>query len=307
MDIESTTKQLKKLKAHRILLQIPEGLKTRAQGFTNGLEKNGFEIFISCEPCFGACDITDMEAKRLHCDAILHVGHTDFGVRSEIPIVYDPYKIEADPIPLLKKHVDKIKKYKSICLVTTLQFLDVINPAKKFLNDMGIQVVLNNNTKSGHLGQLLGCDYSAAIPCDVDAYLYIGSGIFHPLGIALKTDKPVLSLNLETEELEDMTERRDKLRKIKAYHIGVAQDADKFGILLTTKPGQMHLKQAEEIRKKLKSKGKKVYVLVMNQITPEKIMGIDVDVYVNCACPRMDEDFKLFKKPILNPEDVEKI
>ncbi|MBU0530634.1 MAG: diphthamide synthesis protein, partial [Nanoarchaeota archaeon] len=76
---------------------------------------------------------------------------------------------------------------------------------------------------------------------------------------------------------------------------------------LTTKPGQMILTKAEEIKKKLEEKGKRAYILVMNQITPEKILGIDVDVLINCACPRMDEDFALFKKPILNPEDVDKI
>ena len=69
----------------------------------------------------------------------------------------------------------------------------------------------------------------------------------------------------------------------------------------------MLLRRAEDIKKKLESKGKKAWILAMDQVTPEKIMGMKFDVLVNCACPRMNEDTKLFKKPILNPEDVDKL
>ena len=42
-------------------------------------------------------------------------------------------------------------------------------------------------------GQVLGCDVSAAlrIKDQVDAFLFIGSGDFHPLEIARRTQKPV--------------------------------------------------------------------------------------------------------------------
>ena len=45
----------------------------------------------------------------------------------------------------------------------------------------------------------------------------------------------------------------------------------------------------------------------MYLIIPEKLLGLNLDILVNCACPRMNEDFKLFKKPILNPEDIESL
>lgn len=309
MDLGKISEKLKSMKAKRIMIQVPEGLKMKVQSFAQDLEDKGFEVFVSCEPCFGACDLMDTEAKELGCDVLLHIGHTDFGVKPKLPVIYEPYTFDADPLPALEKHGDEIKKYKKIGLVTTAQFLNTVEKVKTYLEQAGIKVLMHDQTRSGKQAQVLGCDYSAALPLqkNVDAFLYIGSGIFHPLGLALKTEKPVLALNIETFELQDMTERRDKLRKIKAFHIGQAQEADRFGILLTTKPGQMLLKQAENIKQALEDKGKKAYILVMNQVTPEKIMGVDVEILVNCSCPRMDEDFSLFKKPILNPEDINKI
>jgi len=54
----------------------------------------------------------------------------------------------------------------------------------------------------------------------------------------------------------------------------------------------------------LKEKKKNVFLLVMDDITPEKIMGLDIDCLVNCACPRLLDDHRSFKKPILPLEDV---
>jgi len=87
----------------RVYLQVPEGLKTKVQEIAGNLEKEGLEVFVSCEPCFGACDIRDWEAKALGCDVILHVGHTDFGVKSKVPVVYEPYRIEYNIVPVLEK------------------------------------------------------------------------------------------------------------------------------------------------------------------------------------------------------------
>ena len=41
-------------------------------------------------------------------------------------------------------------------------------------------------------GQVLGCNFSAIKNLDADAFLYVGSGNFHALGIKLFTDKPVI-------------------------------------------------------------------------------------------------------------------
>ncbi len=309
LDINRIKKELEKHKAKRVFLQIPEGLKNKVQEIVSQLEEKELEVFLSMDPCYGACDIQEDQALRLGCEAIIHIGHSDFGVKTKLPVIYEPYEIELDPVPLLKKHKKELKEYKRMGLLTTAQFLKTIEPSKKFLEKEGIKVFLEPNIRSGKEGHVLGCDYSAVLPIekDADCFLYLGSGLFHPLGLALKTEKPVLFLDFETGELKNMAKEKERLERIKAYYLEEAKDAKNFGILLTVKPGQMLLRQAERIKTLLEKKGKKSWILVMDQITPEKLLGLNLDILVNCACPRMNEDFKLFKKPILNPEDIESL
>ncbi|MEE9406305.1 MAG: diphthamide synthesis protein, partial [Candidatus Aenigmarchaeota archaeon] len=83
--------------------------------------------------------------------------------------------------------------------------------------------------------------------------------------------------------------------------------SNNFGILISTKAGQMHLKQAEQAKKALREKGKKAWILVADQVTPEKLLGLNLDCLVNCACPRITEDVSLFKKPIITAEEATRI
>ncbi|MEM7819130.1 MAG: diphthamide synthesis protein, partial [Candidatus Aenigmatarchaeota archaeon] len=76
--MEEAIKTLKRIKAKKVLVQFPEGLKLRIQDIAKKLEKEGFNVVLCLEPCFGACDIRDEEAKRLGCEAILHIGHEEF-------------------------------------------------------------------------------------------------------------------------------------------------------------------------------------------------------------------------------------
>ncbi|MCK4714410.1 MAG: diphthamide synthesis protein, partial [Candidatus Aenigmarchaeota archaeon] len=95
---ENILKKLKSLKAKKVFVQIPEGLKTRALEISGFLDKEGFETVTCVEPCFGACDLRDSEAKRLGCDALLHIGHTDFGLKTALPVVYEEWQLDFDPV-----------------------------------------------------------------------------------------------------------------------------------------------------------------------------------------------------------------
>ena len=52
-----------------------------------------------------------------------------------------------------------------------------------------------------HPGQVLGCCYSTARELYLDEYLFIGTGQFHPLGIALATGKRVVTADPITCEV----------------------------------------------------------------------------------------------------------
>ncbi|HLD57010.1 MAG TPA: diphthamide biosynthesis enzyme Dph2 [archaeon] len=299
---------VKSRKAKKILLQVPEGLKTRLQDFADLLEKEDIETIISCEPMWGACDIKDHEAKMLCCDLLVHVGHTQFGdLKSEIPVLYVPFSLEYDPLPVLEMEWKKIEHFKSFNLVSTAQHIGCLDAVKGFLEKKGKRVLFGKPTISKQAGQILGCDQGAALDEEADCVLFVGSGRFHPLGIVRKTEKPVFVLSTDTNSIEDFSKERERFYRIKFAQIEKAKDGKNFGIVVSSKPGQMYIRQAEALKKKLDSMGKKSWILVMDFITKEKLMGLKLDVLVNCACPRLDEDAHLFGMPVLNPEDIGKL
>lgn len=109
--MEEAIKKLKKLKARKIFVQFPEGLTLRIQHIAKELEKNGFEVILCLERCFGACDVREHEAEILGCNAILHIGHERF-LETKFPVVYWEYFIEEDAIHTLEKEIGKLKDCK---------------------------------------------------------------------------------------------------------------------------------------------------------------------------------------------------
>ena len=300
--------KLKRAGAKKILVQVPEGLKMRAQGIIKKLEDAGLEPLLWCEPCFGACDLPDQAAKLLGCDAILHMAHSDLGLKTDIPVVYEEYRIPFNPIPLLKREVKKLP-FRRISLITTLQFIEILKPVKKFLESKGKKVFIGKPECAKYPGQILGCDYSAALSLEkqIDCFLFLGSGLFHPLGLAIKTQKPVLFLDFESGQLKSLEKEKARLEMKRTAWIERAKECESFGVLVSTKPGQLMPGLAEQVKQKLRSKGKTALILAMDEITPSKLLGLNLDCLINCACPRLSDDYELFKKPILNPEDIEKL
>jgi 2-(3-amino-3-carboxypropyl)histidine synthase len=218
----------------------------------------------------------------------------------------EEYRMYYDPVPLLEKNLHALQPYKKICLLTTLQFLDSLEPAKKFLESKGKKVLIGKPKIAKYPGQVLGCDYSAAIPGS-DCFLFLGSGKFHPLGVAQNVEKTVLFLDFEGGKLENLEKEKFRLMKIRAAQVEKARGAKNFGILVSTKPGQGSLALAESVKKQLEKRGKNAWILIAGEFTPEKILGLKLDCLVDCACPRIAEDISLFRKPIIRPKDVEKL
>ena len=280
------------------ILQVPEGLRRKALEIADGLG----DVLIDCEACYGACDLCISEAKILGCDGIIHYGHSKL-IESDVPVEYKEIRENYNPLPVLEKDFGKIGGEK-IGLVSTVQFLDSLKPAKDFLERKGKKVKIGKGKINA--GQVLGCDVTTAkaIQDEVDSFLFIGSGKFHPLGVAMATIKPVFVLDIEKNEIYELD--KSKFEKQKYAAIALAKDAKKFGLLVSVKPGQMNLELAKKLKKGLESKGKKAYILIFNEIKPEKLLGLELDCYINTTCPRIAIENRFeFKKPILNPNEIE--
>jgi 2-(3-amino-3-carboxypropyl)histidine synthase len=215
-------------------------------------------------------------------------------------ILHIPCYSDRNPISAVKKALKKLEGYNSIGLITTAQHLNRVDDITLFLEKSGKKVIVG--------GQILGCNQKAAeiIEKKVDAFLYVGSGIFHPQGVAAKTEKPVIIANPYSGEVSEITddEKGRILRKRKGA-VARALEARKFGILISPKDGQFRGNEAIELKAKIEKSGRKAFLFVGNEINPDNVLGFDVDAWINTACPRISDDH--FSKPVLNPEEVEYI
>jgi 2-(3-amino-3-carboxypropyl)histidine synthase len=286
-------------KPKKVLIQLPPGLIVKANEIIDVLKEKGIEGFVSLEPCFGACDLRDNEAEKLGCDLLVHVGHSDLGLSTAVPVLYYEWFTNVDPIPILVKGLRQLDGYEKIGLIASVNFVHVLDKVIDFLVKKGKKPFVSGN------GQILGCDLRAAMKVEknVDCFLFIGSGRFHPLGLAMKTKKPVFVLEVEKGEIKRLNP--DLFIRQRLTAIALAKGAKNFGILLSTKPGQLALKKVANVKQMLEKAGKKVWTFVLDEVKEEKLLGLDIECWVNCACPRIALDDRLkFKKPILNPDEL---
>jgi 2-(3-amino-3-carboxypropyl)histidine synthase len=307
VDMKSIRSKLVKAKAKRVMIQVPEGLKPDIVEIARLHEEKGIAAIISLEPCFGACDLRDREAKELGCDALVHIGHSDLGLRAAVPVIYEEHKVDFDPVTLLKRYMKKLLRFNTIGLFSTIQYLGSLEKAKAFLEKGNKKAVIAKPKKRRlKPGQILGCDYSAAesVAGEVDCFLFIGSGRFHPLGLVAMTNKPVFFLDIERKDMTEISRERRKLEIKRRLRIEKAKGLTNFMIFVSTKPGQTNMKLAEELKNILLKRGKRTFIVTADALTPEKIMGIPADAIVNTACPRIYDDQLALGLVILNPDDV---
>lgn len=289
-------KLLQEVKAHKnvhhITLQAPEGLKKRALALAEFLEHAGYTVFIAADPCYGACDLEE------YGDLLVHVGHTQI-YSPHIPVLYVEVYDDFDFIPTVKENLEKIPH--TVGLLTTAQHRLQLQRVQSVLKRNGIQPILAKGRRTQFEGQILGCDLTAAtaIQDTVEAFLYLGTGMFHPLGAAIATQKSVF-------RVYDHFEVVDSQKFLKQRHalIFKASQSKTFGIVTSTKRGQFRQKEALQIREYLKSKGKTTYLFIANEIRPDILHGCDA--YVICACPRIAlDDAALFEYPVLTCKEVQ--
>jgi len=193
-----------------------------------------------------------------------------------------------------------------IGILTTAQFqnktMEIIQYLKKNNKEIFIDKLKQRNE-----GQLLGCDQGAALKIQdkVDAFLYIGSGDFHPLGVALKTKKDIFTFNPVTSIFSQFNEKNiEKYNKNKKIKYAKFLHSDNIGIMVSTKPGQYSYKKALEIKEKLEKKDKNCFIFVFDTLDANEMGNFPfIDFWVNTACPRIADDRD--KKNVVDMSELE--
>ena len=305
-------------------LQLPEGLKMYAETIKDHIEdrtqKQGQNvvIIISGEPCYGACDLADVQYKQMGVECIFHFGHAELPNlgRSEIPVyfVQTPSTLELNKV--LNKVISYIQKHKQdlgsnpkLGLITTVQHIHLLKKAKIFFDKNKLKSFIGKgDDRIKYDGQVLGCNFSAAasISKKVDFFIFIGSGNFHPLGVALATGQNVIIADPYTNEVRDIKKIHDTIMRQRGGAIARAMDANAFGILISIKPGQNRQKLAMGLKDLIREHNKRSYLIALNEFEPIKLKAFKVDTFVSTGCPRIAiDDYLKYDVPILTPVELE--
>ncbi len=298
---------IQRRKAKLVALQFPEGLISHAKEVIEELERlTGARFLVLADPCYGACDV-NLDYRR-YADGLVHFGHTEMpSLGEDEGVLFVEVKSDLDVLSLLPSVKGKLCH--RVGLVSTAQHVDMLQEIGAALGKDGYEVRIGKGDgRIKRPGQVLGCNVSAAksVEADVDCFLFIGSGDFHPLAVAIGTGKPIFVLDPYMRSMRDVDELKEEILRQRHGAIARAKDAKSFGILVSTKPGQKRMELAERLRIMAESKGKKAVILVANNIDPERLVAFDVDAYVSTACPRLAiDDYLRYRKPILTPPEFE--
>lgn len=289
-----------------VALQMPEGLKIRAPEISEFIERETGAIpVIVGRPCYGACDLFDYHGWA---DALIHFGHSPIPSQGDDPnVLYIESRSDAEVDESIMGSLSRLPG--RIGLLATVQYLGLIPKVKGMLESSGREVrVGEGDLRICHPGQVLGCNCSAAesVDADVDGYLFIGEGDFHPLAAAFGMEKPVLVLNPVTGEVRDMSETRDRILRRRFAAIQGARDAESFLVIVCSKVGQNRSGLADEMVSLLRRHGRTAHKVVIEEINPTALMSYQVDAFVNTACPRIAmDDAARYPKPMLTPPELE--
>ena len=302
IDEERIFKEIESRKPVSVSLNGPDGILPQVQETAvNITKKFGIPAYILADTTWGTCDLNSNGAKVLGADIQFNIGHTinteSFEKNLILINAYDD--IEFDSVA--KKCVD-ILKGKKISLVTDSQHLHQMDKVNEILTNGGIEVKIGKGKGQLNDGQVFGCEFYPAteLKDKVDAYVFLGQSNFHAAGIALSTNMPTYVLDPYFNEVREITEFAQKLKKKATLAIYKAVDAQSFGIIIGLKEGQLSKVFALKFKKELEKEGKTVQLFALTDITNERLKNLKgIDAFIQVACPRISTDNQ-FDKPVLS-------
>lgn len=311
LELNRIIDEIKRRKAERVLIQLPDGMKPIAFTISKELEdKTDSEIILSGSSCYGGCDLATNQAIDAEADLILHFGHSRFVLdETVVPVMYIEARMHLEIPQMIDEIKIAIKKYKKIGLTATVQHVHQLQEIAKYLEMHEFKTFIGNSTeKTPYKGQVLGCDYtSVKNNSELDAFLFIGPGRFHPTGLALATKKPVIAFNPFNGVTQKIGEKDIMIiAKKRMAAITITKNARKIGIIISTKPGQFKKDLVSFLKEDFKQKGVETAIIYTDEIQLETLQNFaEADAYIITACPRISIDgFYGFSKPLLTVNEA---
>ncbi len=325
VDLDSAVEAALKLGARRIVLQMPDGLKPYAAKLARCLQERlpDAMIYVHMDHNYGACDLQYGQLyATLRPDLIIHVGHSPYpgdlsptveppgGWGVKIVYVKALSKMEvsrelvAEAARLLKEH-----NVKRVTVATTSQHTHRVRQVAEWLREEGLDVTVPRGMGPYFLdAQTLGCDYRLPRSARADGFLYLGGGVFHPLGLYLSTLKPVVKLDPYEGKATDLTGMGEKLYRNRLYRVMEAFESRRWGLIVGLKTGQYRPWLVDKLAALIRKRGGEYMLLASENMTRDTLVAVDndwFDAYVVTSCPRLPtDDYWNYHKPVLTPGEA---
>jgi 2-(3-amino-3-carboxypropyl)histidine synthase len=302
IDEERIFREIEEKKPASISINGPDGILPQVQATAVKISKKfGIPAYVLADTTWGTCDLNSLGSKVLGAGIQFNIGHTiNMESLEKNLVLIDAFDdIEFDSVA--KKCITMLKG-KTISLVTDSQHLHQMDKVEKILTDGGIIVKIGKGKGQLNDGQVFGCEFYPAseLKKEVDAYVFLGQSNFHAAGIALSTNLPTYVLDPYFNEVREVTEFAQKLKKKATLAIYKAAEAKSFGVIVGLKEGQLSKVFALKIKKELEKEGKEVQLFALTDITNDRLQNLKgIDAFIQVACPRISTDNQ-FSKPVLS-------
>ncbi|GEM_PF-466284 len=316
-EIELCIEYLAKEHARSILVEFPIGWKCAASQLAKALRNAlNAKILVSGKPCWGICDTCILQEN---VDAVLHVGHV---------LTPNLLKVFSSNTDIRLVDYDEHYSIYSVNSTRTLiaQYAYYL-PEQEVLNSLLEQlrtIVDKDNTVLAYalpyrlyceeLAQQLGLPYSLVTGCylpplHADKLVVVSSGYFHALTPLLLGYNNVLLLDIDRTRLipsEDVKKEFTRRLTLKVNALMRAKEGKTACVLLSTKPGQKRIDDAEKALMELENSGISADIVIIDDLTDDILQSLACDFAVSTMCPRLGfDDLDRFSKPIINIRELQ--
>jgi len=331
-EIRKTIARVRKTRAARVALQMPEGLLMFAcqiadllSTFASEPGRAPVEVVVMGDVTYGACCVDDFSARALGATLLVHYAHSclvpvdvtrgECGV--DVMYVFVDVAFDAShAVECLKLEFPGAPAAR-LALMGTIQFTGgALHQARGLLESAGFAVVVpQERPLSG--GEVLGCTSPRLDPDAVDALVFIADGRFH-LESAMIANPAVPAYRYDpySKLLTREAYEHAVLLSARRAAVDAAARARRWGVVLGTLGRQGNTRVLQRVLDRARERGKECLVVLLSELSPRKLAllrggaaGDDVEegpqVWVQIACPRLSVDWsRHFTQPLLTPYEA---
>ncbi|KAF7702893.1 2-(3-amino-3-carboxypropyl)histidine synthase subunit 1 [Cucumispora dikerogammari] len=317
-ELPKLIKTIKQLNAKKVCLQLPDGLLKYAPILSDFIYENTrAESIILADVVYGACCIDDQTAYDLKSDLLIHFGHSCLIPVNEcnVKVLYIFVDIVFDT-KHLKSTIEKIFyefsstqtsqintkdtalrefKYEDMCILGTIQFNSIVHSIN---NELKLNIPRISPLSRG---EVLGC---TAPRLKEKLCVFISDGRFHLEALMIQNPQTSFYRYCPFNK-KAYLEKYDfqKMLNIRKQSIKRFWEAENIGIIIGILGRQGNPEILKNIKNRLHSMNKVVYVFQYEEI--KRLEHPFIDAYVQICCPRLSIDWGTeFSKPLLSSFEV---